>query len=162
MRQFVVWVLVIGGLVPWGTETQAGVGQTPAQRPSACALLTKDVLTQTSPYGKQQLDLVLSVPPMEDPVGQAGSACSYGGVTMQIDPFAWATLEQTKEKGWAPLSGVGDAAIFRDNRGNYAELGVRAGQRVLTIQMSVPDGRTAIDIQPNTIALAKAILAKLR
>ena len=60
------------------------------------------------------------------------------------------------------MPGVGDEAYFRDNRGEWGELYVRAGARVLTIQMDVPTGRTAAAIQPNTIALAKALLPKLK
>jgi hypothetical protein len=33
---------------------------------------------------------------------------------------------------------------------------------MITIQMTVPDGKTAAAIQPNTVALAKALLAKLK
>lgn len=162
MRRVAALVLIVGwvALVPFTLQAQSG--QAAAQkRPSACALLTEDVVSQTSPYSKQQLNLVLMVPPSEDPVGRSGSSCSYGGVTLQIDPFTWATLEKTGEKGWTPLADVGQAAFFRDNRGEWAELGVRSGERVVTIQMDVPDGRTALEVRPNAIALAKAVLAKL-
>jgi hypothetical protein len=44
----------------------------------------------------------------------------------------------------------------------FAELYVRSGTHVFTIQMDVPTGRTSVSIQPNVIALAKAILPKLK
>jgi len=162
MRQLAALFLVIGSVASLPSMIHARSRQAAAPaRPSACAVLTRDVVSQTTPYSKQQLELVLMAKPSEDPVGRSGSACSYGGVTLQIDPFAWATVEKTSEKGWTPLQGVGDAAYFRDNRGEWAELAVRAGQRVLTIQMDIPDGRTALQVQPHAIALAKAVLPKL-
>ena len=127
----------------------------------ACSLLTKDLVLQVSPYSKQQLDLVMRIPPDEDSVGPSGSACTYGGITMQIDPFAPAVFEK-QQQGWVPVQGVGDVAYFFDRRGEWAELYVRTGTRVLTIQMDIPDGRTASSVQPNVIALAKALLPKLR
>ena len=66
------------------------------------------------------------------------------------------------QKDWTPVPNVADAAFFHDNRGRYAELMLRSGPRVLTIQMDVPQGRTAASIQSNTVALAKAVLPKLK
>jgi hypothetical protein len=57
---------------------------------------------------------------------------------------------------------LGDKAYFRDNKGRFAELFVQSGNHVMTIQMDVPDGKTSAAIQPNTIALAKALLPKLK
>ena len=162
MSQFVALLLLIGGLACLPSVLRAQAGPAAPARPSACALLTTDVVSQTSPYSSQQLKLVLMIPPTEDPVGRSGSACSYGGVTLQVDPFGWATIEKTSEKGWAPLTGVGEAAFFRDNQGEWAELAVRAGQRVLTIQMDVPDGQTALQVRSNAVALAKALLPRLQ
>ena len=108
------------------------------------------------------LAAVLLVAPMEDALGKSGSACWYGGITLQVDPFASATFEKQRDKAWVPVSDVGDSAYFRDNRGNYAELYVRVGGRALTIQMDVPRGRTSASIQPNVIALAKALLPRLK
>jgi len=128
----------------------------------ACALLTREVVTQVSPYDKQALDLVLKVPPMENSIGSSGSACDYGGVTMQIDPFTPAVFDKQRDKSWSAVSGVGDVAYFADRRGMWGELYVKAGTRVLTIQMDVPTGKTAASIQTNVVALAKAILPKLK
>ncbi len=46
--------------------------------------------------------------------------------------------------------------------GQYAELYARTDARVLTIQMSVPTGRTTASIKPNVIAMARAVLPKLK
>jgi hypothetical protein len=121
-------------------------------------------VTQVTPHDKQALDLVLQVPPTEDSIGSSGSACSFGGITMQVDPFAPAVFERQRErdKTWVAVPGVGETAYFMDRSGRWAELYVTAAGRVLTIQMDVPMGRTALSIQPNVIALAKAILPKLK
>jgi len=141
-------------------------GATGAPPIKACAVLTKEVLAQTTPLEKQGFDLVMRVPPDEDVFGTRGSACHYGTVTLQIDPFLPATVERaraTSKTPYTPVAGVGDSAYFHDNRGTYAELFVIfGGSRVLTIQMSVPMGKTAAALQPNVIALAKAVLPKLK
>ena len=61
----------------------------------------------------------------------------------------------------APL-GAGEAAYFRSNRNRYAELAVWTATHYFTLQVSVPTGSTAEAIKPNTVALANAIIAKLR
>jgi len=150
----------------WGLTppSQAGAkGSDPiAPATGACALLTQEMVTEVTPYEPQALDLVLRVPPMEDALGASGSACSYGGITLQIDPFTPARLEKLRGPAWVPVAGVGEAAYFEDNKGRWAQLYARAGRRVVTIQMDVPTGRTAASIQPNVVALARAILPKLK
>jgi len=159
MRQIVTLLLVMGCFTEVMAFQSARGGQT--VKPRACTLLTKEVVTQVSPYDKKTLDLVMMVPPMEDSLGPSGSACSYGGITMQVDPFAPSVFEKQKKPTWVVVPGLGNTAYFVDNKGRWAELYVAAGGRVLTIQMDVPMGRTSASIQPNVIALAKAILPKL-
>lgn len=161
MRQIVGLLLMMSCF----TEVKAALSARGAQtKPAirACTLLTKEVVTQVTPYDKKALDLVMLVPPMEDLLDASGSACSYGGITMQVDPFAPAVFERAKKPTWAVVPGVGDTAYFADNGGRWAELYVAAEGRVLTIQMDIPMGKTAASIQPNVIALAKAILPKLK
>lgn len=129
----------------------------------ACSLLTREVLLPVTPYERQARDQVFQIPPEEEAIGKTGSSCSYGGVTLQVDPFANPpAVETTIAKEWGGIQGLGDVAYFRDNRGEWAELYVRAARRVITIQMDIPTGRTADAIRPNVIALAKALLPKLR
>lgn len=161
MPHAIMWFLVMGSVASWAT-TQSGGGSARSAAVRACSLLTKELVTQITPHDKQALNLMLAVPPMEDALGPSGSACSYGGITLQVDPFPTATLERNVHKDWRPVPNVADAAYFHDNRGRYAELMLRSGTRVLTIQMDVPQGRTAASIQSNTVALAKAVVAKLK
>jgi len=161
MRQAVTSLLLMAGLA--GPVAAQGSGAaTGGTRVRACSLLTKELIALTTPYEKQALTTVLLVPPMEDPIAPSGSACSYGGVTLQIDPFPAQTLERQRRPEWVAVPDVGDVAYFHDNRGEYAELYLRAGARVVTVQMDVPMGRTAASIRGNAVALAKAVLAKLK
>ena len=161
MRLIVALLLVMGCFIEVKAFQSARGAQTAKPAVRACALLTKEVVTQVTPYDKKTLDLVLTVPPMEDSLGASGSACSYGGITMQVDPFVPAVFERQKKNTWVVVPGLGDTAYFVDNSGRWAELYVNAAGRVLTIQMDIPMGKTAASIQPNVIALAKAILPKL-
>lgn len=159
-----VRVAVVVFLVGLGAHPTAGVvAQPKPAAPKACALLGKELIAQHTPYEKDALKLVLSIPPEEEAVGATGSACEYGGVHLQVNPFASPQYveQQLVKDGWTRESGLGDLAMFRDNRGSYAELYVRSGARVITIQMSVPNGKTTAGIKPNAVALAKAVLAKM-
>lgn len=129
----------------------------------ACALLSKELIAQHTPYEKDAQKLLFSIPPEEEAVGATGSACEYGGVHLQVNPFASPQYveQQLVKDGWTRESGLGDLAMVRDNRGSYVEVYVRSGARVITIQMSVPNGKTAAGIKPNAVSLAKAVLAKM-
>lgn len=160
MRHVVASLLVASSLAVSATAQSRGAAGKPAI--GACSLLPRDLVAKVSTVNKQILDIVK---PMEEPVGASGSACHYGGITLQIDPFTPARLEELHQqngKDWVVTPGVGDAAYFRDNRGEYAELYARAGTHVFTIQMDVPDGGTVAKIKPNVITLANEIAPKLR
>jgi hypothetical protein len=160
MRHIVASVLFIGCLArPAAPLLAQGPGKPPT---SACSLLTKGLVMQVTPYDKQALEVVMQIPPSEDAVGRSGSACEYGGIHLQVDPFTAETFERARQKTWLPVRDVGDAAYFRDNGGQWAELYIRTGVHVFTIQMDVPTGNTAESVKPNVIALARAILPKLR
>lgn len=143
---------------------QAGAAKQPAIR--ACSLLPKAEVKKIVAPGDELFDMI---PPTEDSLGGGGSACNYASVTVQIDPFTPARLEGLrKEKGaqWTAVPSLGDAAYLFDNKnagGHYAELYTRAGQHVVTIQLSVrPDTAPVETARPAAIELTKALLAKLR
>jgi hypothetical protein len=150
----------IAGSVAVVTCQSGSAAAKPAIR--ACSLLTKELVSKITPYDEEQKRLVFTIPPQEDSVGASGSACEYGGIHLQIDPFPWTTVEKVGDKTWVAVPQVGDAAYFRDNRGDYAELAAHVGARVVTIQMSIPTGRTADSIKPNVVALANAVLPSLK
>jgi hypothetical protein len=148
--------LTFATTVPAAADQAAGAK--PA--PTACSLLTEDVITPHSPASKESLKLMLAVPPIEDKIG-SGTSCSFGGITMQVNPFAAANFDNVFGK-YTPVPALGDKAYYHDNRGLFGELAVMAGGRMLTFQVGVPTGSTAAAIQPNAVALARAIIAKLK
>jgi hypothetical protein len=152
MRVAVAVVLIVSGIVPHAAADQGG----------ACALLTKDLLVAHTAIPKENLARMLKIPPEEEKIaGSGGTMCSYGDVIFQLDPFAAGNFDKLFSQ-WTAVSGVGDRAYFRDNRGMFAEIAAISGKRVITIQMDVPTGGTPASIQPNVVGLAKAILGKLK
>lgn len=154
----VLTALIVGVVASLSVSAQArGAGA----RIRACALLTKDLVVKVSPpQNVRGLDLI---PPMEEDIGTQGSYCEYGDISLQIDPFAKAQqMRTTMGKEWTAVAGVGDTAFFRNNKDMWGELIVWSGTHHFTIQMGIPMGSTAAAIRPNTIALANAIIPKLR
>lgn len=134
-------------------------GANPA-RINACSFLTREVVMKVNPPANKY---ALAIPAAEEPVGPHGSYCEYGGIGLQIDPFVRSEdLRKAPGKEWQAVSGLGDTAWFRDNKGNFAELMVWTGAHHFTIQMSIPMGGTAEKMKPNTLELANTIIPKLK
>ena len=132
----------------------------------ACSLLPKAEVKKIAAADDQFFDMVT---PREESLGGRGSACSYSGIHIQVDPFPPSRLEELrKEKGkqWTVVPDVGDAAYLHHNAASsssgYAELYVRVGPRVVTVQKSVRAGTSVDTVRPAVIALAKALVAKLQ
>lgn len=161
MRQFMASVLVVTAVTVPAFASQARGAASSGGRIHACSILTRDVVMKfATENGKRVVDMVK---PMEDDLGTIGSACEYGGIGLQIDPFARSQeMRKSMGKEWLPTSGVGETAYFRNNSNSWAELIVWSGAHHFTIQMGVPMGATAESIKPNTIALANYLITKLR
>jgi hypothetical protein len=165
MRLAVLRQLAIAAIVGL-TLTTVALAQSPAKPRGACSLLTKADVKKIAGVKEQFFD---QVAPREEPLGGAGSSCSYSGIHIQVDPFSVARLEDLrKQKGnaWVSVPGVGDAAYLFDNNtggAHYAELYARAGQHVITVQMSVRPAEASVEtVRPQLVALAQALIAKLR
>jgi hypothetical protein len=165
MRKVIASSLVIGLFASSAAAEQVGAGK-PAVK--ACSLLPKDLAMKVSGAANKS---VFDLPPDEETVG-TGSACEYGDIRLQIDAFGPDVIDRTaksQERGagskraanWVPVPGVGDRAYFNADR-SYAELMGYVGRRTFTIQMGVPFQSTAEAIKPNVIALANAIVPKLK
>ena len=159
-----VLALSIAGWMSCATAVIQGA-QAPAPqggRISACSLMPRALMEKVTPGPVNKI--VFEIKATEDAIGAHGSGCGYAGTELQIDPFARPDdiRKDLPAKGWQPVSGVGDAAFFHNNSDRYAELAVWTGTHHLTIQMSVPDGKTAEAVKANTVMLAKAIIPKLR
>jgi len=126
----------------------------------ACEVLTRDVVAKFDTGNPKMRDLI---PRNEEAIGSHGSSCNDGSIFVQIDPFLNSdSYRKSPAKDWQAVSGVGDTAYFHNNRDRYAELMVWSGRHHFTIQLSVPDGRTAEAVKPNTIGIATALVAKLK
>ena len=126
----------------------------------ACEVLTRDIVAKFDTGNPKMRDLI---PRAEEAIGSHGSMCDDGSILVQIDPFLNSdSYRKSPPKDWQAVSGVGDTAYFRNNRDRYAELMVWTRGHHFTIQLSVPDGRTAEAVKPNTIGIATAIIAKLK
>jgi hypothetical protein len=138
--------------------SQTAAFQAPqAGRISACALLTPEIAgkyihTQILPHLK----------PEEAQVGAAGTSCEYGRIGLQVDPFGRGTKPIAPSKEWQPVPGVGDGAFFRPNGRQYAELIAWTGVHHITIQLGMNTGATMDATKAEAIALASAIVPKLR
>lgn len=161
MRQMVACLLLVGSFSPEAVASQArGAATSSEARISACTLLPTDLMVKVGGINKAA---VKYLKPEEEPMGSNGSACEYASVRLQLNPFG--RNHPTREpagKDWQAVTGVGDAAFFRRNGSQYAELFVWTGPHHFTIQFGVPPGGTPESIRPNTIELANAIVASLR
>jgi hypothetical protein len=101
----------------------------------------------------------------EEPVGAgfAGSACEYPSVRIQVLPFSQGILDaERKRVQIESVAGVGDEAFFAPRVRQYAEMYVKVGKHLLTLQAGVPTGGTVETVKPAVVNLAKALVAKLR
>ena len=138
------------------------VAQVEAQQSSApaassikvCSLLTKEEVKKHLPWNA----LVDSMAPEEEAVGTAGSSCTYPSVRIQV--LGKGKPGPPSSTGYAPVSGVGEEAYFRNNRNRYAELLVRVGNYTVTLQADA-DGNIET-VKPRVVSLAQALIAKLR
>jgi hypothetical protein len=153
--------LVIAFVLCSGLHTAALAQARPgAAALKPCSLLTRELALKANP--KQALD---AAGPKEVPLGASGSACEWGDLLLQIDPFSPARLEELRKtdgKNWEAIPSVGDAAYFHNIRNQMAELFVRVGTRTFGVVITIPVGSTAAASKPHFIAVAEAIVPKLR
>jgi len=131
--------------------------QPSATRIAVCPLVSRAEVKKHLPWQ----DLFDQMPLEEEPIGATGSSCGFPTLHVQVLPFTPRFLDEVRKTG--PLEQVpslGDAAYFRDNRGEYAEVYVQVGQRLLTLQADVDT--TVAATKPQVIALAKLYVARLR
>ena len=131
--------------------------QPPGAKVRACSLLTKAEVKQRLPW-RAALD---NIPVEEEPLGPSGSSCNYPSVLIQVMPYTPNTIATArKTRKLETLAGIGDEAYFYDNPQGYAEIYVKAGTRLLTVQANAD--RDVNAVKPGAIDLAKALVAKLR
>lgn len=149
MRRFVHVVLITLGL---GVAFAADG----AERVGVCSLVSKEEVRQHLPW----TPLLDAIPVEEEPVGASGSACNYPSVYVQVLPFSQGTLDTIRGmEGIEAVSGVGEDAYFRNNAGEYAELFVKTGEHLLTLQANVVDSMESV--KRGVVDLAKVFVTKL-
>lgn len=123
---------------------------------SACSLLTREEVKRHLPW----IAALDALPHEEEPIGDSGSSCNYPSVFIQVLPSSSRVWEMARQKaGVEAVSGVGDEAYFHNNSDEYAELYVKTGNHVLTVQANVND--TIEAVKPGVLSLAKALVGKL-
>ena len=130
-----------------------------SDRIRACSLLTKAEAKKLLQW-PSMLD---QLPIEEEPLGTTGSSCNYPNAHVQVMAFTPQFAEAMRKQGkLEPVSGVGDEAFFRENRAGYAEVYVQVGQRVVTVQKDVGPQEKMESAKATAVALASALIAKLR
>lgn len=141
------------------SSAQKAAGNPP--RINACTVLTPDVVAQFTTATRTKM----KTPPTETPVGVNGSQCDYGGIGLQIDPFATVSADRMRKApapDWVPIRGVGDTAYFHNVQNALAEMFVWSGSRHFGILIEVPAGSTSEQLKPTMIQVANLIIPKLK
>ena len=155
MKLFVTTALIAVGLLS-APSSQPQAAQAPP-RIAVCTLVPKEEVKKHLPW-QAFLD---QMPITEEPIGASGSSCNYPTADIQILPFTQSFLDSMRKSGATEsIPGLGDEAYFRNNNNLYAEIVVKVGQRLLTIQADADDDIDAT--KPKVISLARAIVPKLR
>ena len=156
----VVFALLGLAAMPQAALQPLGVAQgAPPARVAACKLLSKEEVKKILPW-QTMFD---QMPIEEDPIGATGSSCNYPSTTIQILAYTPRFFEQARKLGkLEPVAGVGDEAyFFADPRGS-ADLYVKAGNRIVTVQANPGPKEKVEALKPGVITLAKALIGKLR
>ncbi len=157
MNRFLATVMIAVGVVLLCPRFLPAQTKQPPPKISACSLASKAEVKKHLPW-IPELD---QLPIEEEPIGNYGSSCNYPSVFIQVLPFSQRTIDSLRKKdGIEPINGVGNEAYFHNNKDRYAELYVKVGQRVLTLQAN---GHGKIEaVKPGVLNLAKVLVDKLR
>ena len=155
MNRYVNRALIAAGLVvACAPSLQAQAGKASLR---ACSLVPKEEVKRYLPWAPA-LD---QFPVEEEPVGNSGSSCNYPSGTIQVMPFSQSMIEAARKKGGLEaLKRIGDEAYFYNNPNGYAEVYVKTGKYLVTVQANARDKVDAV--KPGAVDLAKALVSKLR
>jgi hypothetical protein len=156
-RRLAVVAGIVAGLSRPVFPQQAGP-EAASPRIEVCSLVSKEEVKKHLPWP----DFADGLPVDEEPIGATGSSCNYPSVHVQVLPYSKSFVEAVR-KGPSPLlavAGIGDEAHFRNLRDEYAELYVKVGSRLLTLQADA-EGRVE-SVKPHVVDLAELYVAKLR
>lgn len=124
--------------------------------PNACSLVSTEEVKKHLPW-PSALD---QFPAEEQPIGDYGSSCSYPSVMIQLLPSTSGILDVARKRGGGEaVSGIGSEAYFYNNADEYAELYVRTGKHVFTLQADVSD--SIASVKPGVLGLGRALAGRL-
>ena len=152
-------VVLSASLVSLGAQSKPPqpASASSAQKIAVCKLLPTADVKKHLPW-RPELD---QFPPEEEAIGTSGSSCNYPSVMIQVLPFSQGMIDGAKKKGGLEaVRGIGDEAYFHNNRNRFAELYVKSGKYLVTLQSNW-DGKDP-SVKAGTLSLAKALLGKLR
>jgi hypothetical protein len=129
----------------------------------ACSVLTRAEVRQHVPW-PDQMERIF--PQAEEDRFANGSGCEYPSIRVQVmstTPDQWQRWVDTSKNATVErIAGVGEEAYIRDNKGLFAELYAKSGSHLVSLQKNLGNGETTQASKPQLIALAKALVAKLR
>ena len=147
--------LILGCLPSFPAETKH-LPEATLPKISACSLVPKEQVKQFLPW----LPALDQMAVEEEAIGTYGSSCNYPSVFIQVLPFSQGTIDSARKNGrLEPIREVGDEAYFHNNRDRYAELYVKVGTHLLTLQANVHDKIESV--KPGVLGLAKLLADKL-
>lgn len=160
----IVRALIVAVTVPLVIPSAAVAGAQGAggkyQVVKACSLLSLAEVKKLAPWDKH-LDAFAKAE--EFPLDSYGSSCEYPTVGIQVMAFNRGTIDQLKKGGPVEtVPGVGDEAYIRNNRGYFAEMAVRVGPHLLTVQLAIGPYKTFEATRQPLIEIGKAFAARLR
>ena len=161
MTRIVTAALMTAGVIlGYPPSLPAGTRQPPEADPpkiSACSLVPKEQVKKYLPWIPALDQMAVE----EEAIGKYGSSCNYPSVFIQVLPFSQGTIDSARKNGrLEPLREVGDEAYFHNNRDRYAELYVKVGTHLLTLQANVHGNIESV--KPGVLDLAKVLVDKLR
>ena len=125
---------------------------------NACTILPREEVKKIFPWS---VDPILD---KDDEVQfDGGSACIYPSVHVYVGEYSAAKIEAKRKDGpLTSIAGLGDEAFIQQKGKNWVELYVKVGRRLLHIETDILGGDTLESVKPSMIALARAVIAKLR
>jgi len=127
-------------------------------RLNACTILPRDEVKKIVPWSVQSD----GDKETEMPLG-GGSVCVYPSVQIYVDKYSASKIEGARKDGpLIPIAGIGDEAFLQQKGKYWAELYVKAGDRLVHVEKDIPADGTFESVKPSMVALAKALVAKLR
>ena len=162
MPRVVVALVFVG--VAGATLGLQGLAQKPSPpsttgaRLNACTILPREEVKKIFPWN---VDAIIDKD--EEIQVRGGSACVYPSVHIYVGDYSAFKIDAVRKDGpLTPIAGLGDEAFIQQKGKNWVELYVKVGGRLLHIEKDIFASDTLESVKPSMIALARAVIVKLR